>query len=91
MNEDMTTARMENLPVDIPTSNNRPCRGVGGEMIHLTDEETRRFAAWLRQDVESSRGVVTQLEKLPYASSIVAHRKHEMVACLIVAKMLEDT
>jgi hypothetical protein len=68
-------------------------------MIMLTDEERRKFSAYLKQEAESDRGIAEQLEKLhdqmhmaaPLKDAMSKKMKTEMAAKLIVASIIDRT
>ncbi len=60
----------------------------------LTDEERRRFAAWLLHDAESNKLLIEQFDKMGHnpAYKVLKDMKvREYEAELIVAKMLSQT
>lgn len=59
-------------------------------IVILSQAERDKFSAWLKQDIESNRGIVEQMEKLPHAAPIVKHKKQQMAACIIVANLLDS-
>lgn len=62
-------------------------------MILLTDEERKKFAQYLRQDVESDQALIKQMEKMggPVMLPIIKKHSIEAHAKIIVAKLLEAT
>jgi hypothetical protein len=61
-------------------------------MMLLTDEERRKFAAYLKQNAESGRLIIEQFEKVGgVASMLVAREKQKCAAYLIVARELDAT
>ena len=50
---------------------------------------------WLKQDAESDRGIIAQMEKTlgknPVSEALIKKNKNEMVAKLIVADKLDRT
>jgi hypothetical protein len=59
--------------------------------ITLSAAEREKFAAWLEQDLESSKILVNQLKKLGTGGEAVAkNRKQEMMAELIVCRRLRS-
>lgn len=59
-------------------------------VVILTQSERDKFSAWLKQDVESNRGIILQMEKLPFAALVATHKKQQMAACIIVANLLDS-
>lgn len=55
----------------------------------LTDEERKKFVAYLRQDIMSNEAIVRQMEKLPFTGPLINERKSLINAEIIVANMLE--
>jgi len=68
-------------------------------MIFLTDEERKRFSAYLKQEAESDKGMLEQTdkmyEKMQMAGPLKAalHNKlyTEMIAKLSIASILDRT
>jgi len=59
-------------------------------VITLTQDERNKFSAWLRQEAESYRDILVQLEKLSGVDPIVKQKKQYVVACIIVANTLDS-
>jgi hypothetical protein len=59
-------------------------------MVVLTQADRDKFSAWLKQDVESNREIIIELQKLPYAEAVVKQKKQQMAACIIVANLLDS-
>ena len=59
----------------------------------LTAEERCRFCEWLRQDIESSKAIIGQMEKLgmPGTEALVKKMHTEATAEAIVLWILETT
>lgn len=57
----------------------------------LSEQERRKFAEWLRQDAESNRLIVGQLEKLPHLRLLADAKRREAEAMEIVARLLSET
>lgn len=60
-------------------------------LIWLSTEERERFAAWLEQDAEGTRGLIEQMKRLPNSTGLVHLKTEEMEAEVIVARMLRAT
>jgi hypothetical protein len=56
----------------------------------LTDAERDRFAAYLERDVEGSRAILSQMEKVGGPDVLIRQIRTEMVAAEIVAKKLRS-
>lgn len=58
----------------------------------LSNEERERFASYLEQQAESSKGMLEQFKKLPSAVSeiLVARERRELAAYLTVAGILRS-
>ena len=71
---------------------NRNTTRYGAKMIHLSQHEREKFAAWLEQDAESNKGMIRQWEKMagPQHAVIVDHLKRDVAACLIIMKKLRN-
>ena len=60
-------------------------------MINLTDEERRKFAAWLMQEAHSNDVIIKQMEKLPGLETGIKKYRLEAAAYLMIARRLEST
>lgn len=59
-------------------------------MVVLTNEERAKFIAWLKQDAESDRLIIGQMEKMQGLGDLMTKRaKQRLAAKLIVAELLE--
>lgn len=56
----------------------------------LTNEERQKFITYLKQNIESSRLLIEQMEKLSGAAMMVGPEKTKIAAWLIVAADLES-
>lgn len=62
-----------------------------GQLLLLTAQERERFAGWLEREVESAKGMIEQMEKMPGLAPMIEKEKRWAVACLIVARHLRNT
>lgn len=61
------------------------------DSLLLTAAERDRFATWLEREIETGKGMVQQMEKLPNMNLFIEKYKREMTAYLIVARVLRNT
>jgi hypothetical protein len=57
----------------------------------LTAQERDRFASWLERELETGKGMIQQMEKMPNMQLFIDKQKREMAAYLIVARILRST
>lgn len=58
--------------------------------IWLTPEERKRFSEYLKQQAESDKLLVNQMEKVNTPEAFIMERRKEVMAYLIVAKVLDS-
>jgi hypothetical protein len=56
----------------------------------ITDHERSRFCAYLRQQIESGKSLIPQMEKLPMGHMLAERERQRVAACLIVLQGLES-
>lgn len=61
------------------------------DSLLLTAAERDRFATWLEREIETSKGMIQQMEKMPNMRPFIDKYKREMTAYLIVARILRST
>lgn len=61
------------------------------DSLLLTSQERDRFASWLEREIETGKGMLQQMEKMPNMEPFIAKQKREMAAYLIVARVLRST
>jgi len=59
-------------------------------LLLLEPNEKRRFASWLRLQIETSKGMQEQLAKLVLPKALIDREKQEQAACVIVLRMIES-
>lgn len=57
----------------------------------LTDQERERFAEYCRQNADSSRQLVEQLEKMPGLAALAKQQKIQQMAFSVVYTILKNT
>lgn len=58
-------------------------------IVTLTQQERDKFIAWLRQDANSNRSLIQQMQSMPGTKPIADQLKQRTAACLIVAQILD--
>lgn len=59
-------------------------------IITLSQAERDKFASWLEQDAEMSRGIIRKMEELPGSELLTGRFKLELAAFLVVAAKLRS-
>ena len=54
----------------------------------LTDEERAKFAAWCRNEANSTHAIVDQMKAMPGVEALTKQKRIEAMACLVVAGIL---
>jgi esterase/lipase len=60
-------------------------------VINLTIQEQQKVAAYLNQEAETLMGIIKQMESINTPDFVVAAKRKEIVAMLIVARIFNTT
>lgn len=60
-------------------------------LIILSEQEMKKFGAWLKQEAATAEGLATQMEKINVPSALIQKQRIEAAACRLIAHRFDHT